>query len=222
MTAGGDIDWDGVGTFAMTVLVGFAFAGLPFVISGFWVLGKGLGARNDTGSDLLVVFGKRLAGDRPDGDYQARLRTAARLAAGRPGHRILILGGHTGGGRLTEAAAGEALLRDLPDGGVLNIGREEASVDTLTNLRNVRDMLRGSDPLPLTLITNRYHLARVGQMAGSLGLPHHCCAAEGIRSALRPSALVRWPMEAFYVTWFATGKLWATLTRNRRMLARVT
>jgi hypothetical protein len=72
------------------------------------------------------------------------------------------------------------------------------------------------------LITNRYHLARVAQMADSLSLPHHSCAAEGIGAALRPSWLARWPLEAFYVTWFATGKLWARLTGNQRMLARVT
>ena len=222
MAAGGDIDWDSLGTFALTVLVGVATAGVPFVISGFRVLGKGLGARNDTSSDLLVVFGKRLVSDQPDDDYQARLRTAARLATARPRHRILILGGQTGDARLTEAAAGEALLRALPNGAALNIGLEETSVDTLTNLRNVREMLKRADPRPLTLITNRYHLARAAQTAGSLGLAYQLCAAEGIRTALRWSTLIHWPMEAFYVTWFATGKLWATLTRNRRMLARVT
>ena len=222
MTADGGIDWDGLGTFALTILFGLATAGLPFIVSGLWVLAKGLRARGDIGGDLLVVFGKRLVNDRPDGDYRARLATAARLAAGRPEHRIWILGGRTGNARLTEAAAGEALLRSLPDGEGLRIGLEERSHDTLTNLRNLRELLAGVDPEPLTLITNRYHLARVGQMARSLGMPHRECAAEAIGSALRPALLVRLPMEAVYVAWFATGKLWARLTRNRRMLDRVT
>jgi uncharacterized SAM-binding protein YcdF (DUF218 family) len=222
MAAADGIDWDGLGTFALTILAGAATAGLPFLIAAARVLRAGLGTADGPGSDLLVVFGKRLLRDQPDRDYRARLTTAARLAAGRPQHRILILGGHTGDAGLSEAEAGERLLRALPGGAALNVGLEQASRDTLTNLRNLREMLAGTDPRPLTLITNRYHLARVAQMAASLGLAHRCCAAEGIGAALRPSWLLRWPLEAFYVTWFATGKLWATLTRNRRMLARVT
>jgi uncharacterized SAM-binding protein YcdF (DUF218 family) len=222
MAAANGIDWDGLGTFALTMLVGAATAGLPFLIAAARVLRVGLGTADGAGSDLLVVFGKRLVQDRPDRDYRARLTTAARLAAGRAQHRILILGGRTGDASLTEAEAGERLLRTLPGGERLNIDLEQGSGDTLTNLRNLRELLAGTDLRPLTLITNRYHLARVAQMAASLGLAHRCCAAEGVGAALRPSWLARWPLEAFYVAWFATGKLWATLTRNRRMLARVT
>jgi uncharacterized SAM-binding protein YcdF (DUF218 family) len=216
------IDWDGLGTFALTILAGTAAAGLPFLVAAAWVLRVGLSAGRSADGDLLVVFGKRLVDHHPDPDYQARLTSAARLAGGRPGHRILILGGRTAGARLTEAEAGECLLRALPGGASLSIDLEQASGDTLTNLRNLRELLAGDDPRPLTLITNRYHLARVSQMAHSLGLAHERCAAETVAAALRPAVLPRWPLEAFYVTWFTTGKLWASLTRNRRMLARVT
>jgi uncharacterized SAM-binding protein YcdF (DUF218 family) len=222
MTTGSGIDWDGIGTFALTVLAGTATAGLPFVAAFLWVLWVGLRAKGDPGSGLLVVFGKRLVNDEPDADYRARLVTAARLAAGRTDQCILILGGRTGGARLTEAEAGERLLRSLPGGAAFDIGLEQDSADTLTNLRNLRQLLASAHPRPVTFITNRYHLARVSQTAGSLGLAHGLCAAEGGSAALRPAALGRWPLEAFYVTWFATGKLWAAVTRNQRMLARVT
>jgi uncharacterized SAM-binding protein YcdF (DUF218 family) len=222
MTTGSGLDWDGIGTFALTVLTATATAGLPFLAALLWVLWVGLRATDDPGSGLLVVFGKRLVSGQPDADYRARLVTAARLAVDRADQRILILGGRTGVARLTEAEAGERLLRSLPGGAALDIGLEQASADTLTNLRNLRQRLAGTDPRPVTLITNRYHLARVGQTAGSLGLAHGLCAAEGAGAALRLAALGRWPLEAFYVTWFATGKLWAVVTRNRRMLGRVT
>ncbi|MEA3640605.1 MAG: YdcF family protein [Lamprobacter sp.] len=216
------IDWDGLGTFALTLVLVAATAGLPLLIAAARVLNVGLKTVKDPDSDLLVVFGKRLVEDRPDRDYCDRLKTAARLASGRPQHSILILGGRTGDASLSEAEAGAQLLRMLPGGAMLNIGLEQASADTLTNLRNLRELLAGAEPQPLTLITNRYHLARVVQMADSLSLPHRPCAAEGIGAALRPSWLARWPLEAFYVTWFTTGKLWARLTGNQRMLARVT
>lgn len=221
MTANG-IDWDGLGTFTLTLVLVVATAGLPLLIAAARVLKIGLGTAKDPESDLLVVFGKRLVEDRPDRDYRARLTMAARLAAGRPQHRILILGGRTRDASLSEAEAGAQLLRTLPGGAILNIGLEQASADTLTNLHNLRELLAGAEPPPLTLITNRYHLARVAQMANSLNLPNQPCAAEDIGAVLRPSWLARWPLEAFYVTWFATGKLWARLTGNQRMLARVT
>lgn len=217
-----DIDWDFLGTIGLTILVGIVTAGLPFLISGFWVLVEGLRAQANPGGDLMVVFGKRLVNDHPDADYRTRLEAAARLANSRPGHHIWILGGYTGNAQLTEAAAGVALLRSMPGGNAFKVSLEEQSRDTLTNLRNFRAHLAGNVPQTLTLITNRYHLARVGLMARSLGLPHEGCAAEVIGSAMIPSLLVRLPMESFFVTWFVTGKLWATMTRNGRMLNRVT
>jgi uncharacterized SAM-binding protein YcdF (DUF218 family) len=224
VSTSGAIDRDEIGTFALTCLVGVTALGIPFLIALARVLAVGLRTKSKTKSPtgVLVVFGKRLVDDRPDRDYRARLETAARLATESSG-RILILGGRTGGAHITEAKAGELLLRDLPCCDQRRIVLEQTSRDTLTNLRNVRELLaENASREPLTLISNRYHLARVGQMASSLGLRHRLCAAEDVITALRPSSLHRWPIEGFFVAWFATGKAWARLTRNRRMVARVT
>jgi uncharacterized SAM-binding protein YcdF (DUF218 family) len=216
------IDWDNLGTLALTLLVGIVGAGLPFVVALVRVIAVGLRAGTGPATDLIVVFGKRLVNDQPDRDYRIRLATAARLAAARQGSRILLLGGRTGNARLSEAEAGEQLLRALPEGASLSIGLEQASRDTLTNLRNLRTLLAETQTRePLTLISNRYHLARLGQMANSLGLSYRLCAAASITPWSRSVLPHRWLLESFYVTWFATGKLWARLTRNRRMLARV-
>ena len=218
----GTIDRDEIGTLALTVLVGVAAAGLPFLVAFARVLGVGLRAKTEGGTGVIVVFGKRLVDNRADADYRARLETAARIATSSSG-RILILGGRTGGARITEAEAGEQMLRSFPGGVGLRITLEQTSQDTLTNLRHAREIMAESESSePLTLVSNRYHLARVGQMATSLGLRYRLCAAEDVAGALRPSSLHRWPLEGFYVAWFATGKAWARLTRNRRMVARVT
>ncbi|WP_041447514.1 ElyC/SanA/YdcF family protein [Thiocystis violascens] len=217
------IDWDSLGTLALTILVGVAGAGIPFVVALARVLAVGLRTRSGPATGLAVVFGKRLVKDQPDPDYRARLATAARLALARPDLRILILGGRTGGARLTEAAAGAQRLRALPDCANLSIDLEQGSTDTLANLRNLRTLLAETGRRePLTLISNRYHLARLDQMASSLNLDYRLCAAETLVTALRSTLPQRWLLEGFYLTWFATGKLWARLTRNRRMLARVT
>ncbi len=105
------IDWDGVFTLSLTILIGIVSVGLPFAIAVVMGLAIGLNTKTGPATDALVVFGKRLVHDLPDADYRARLHTAVQLATDRPGSRIVILGGQTGSARLTEAAAGERLMR---------------------------------------------------------------------------------------------------------------
>lgn len=221
------IDWDSLVTMVLTIVVVAALAGLPLLLALGRVGWIGLRAGGGAAGDPLVVFGKRLVDDAVDADYRARLVTAAALA-GKGRRRIILLGGRTGDAPLTEAEAGQRFLQGLPGGGDLDIELEQASSNTLTNLHNLRRLLSNPTQAPagpaeaMTLITNRYHLARVDQMAASLHLPHRCCAAETRRLALRPGQLPKWLVESFYVTWFITGKLWAMATGNRRMLARIT
>lgn len=222
VATGSRMNRDAVGTLVLATAVIAASGGVVLLIAVLRVLWLALTTGTQASGDVLVVLGKRLDGAKPDADYRARLLMAARLAAQRPVRRIWVLGGRTAGASPSEAEAGERLLRCLPGGSALNIALEQASSHTLTNLRNLRELLGAADTGPLTLITNRYHLARVGQIAASLGLAHRLCAAEDRSAALRSTSPGRWLLEAFYLTWFAIGKWWAGLTRNQRMLARLT
>lgn len=220
---GGPLDWDLLFTFTLTLGVILLSGGTAWLLA----LGRvrrtaAAAAPPAAGGEWLLVPGKRLIAERPDGDFQARLRRAARLAAHPPRRPILILGGRTGTARITEAAAGEAFLRTLPHGERLRVHQEAASQDTLTNLRNVRALLGHWAPgAPVTLVSNRYHLARIGLIADSLGLAHRLCPAEPAlaRDWTTRRQLLR---ESFFYLWFIVGKGWATLIRSRRMLARVT
>ena len=218
------IDWDGIFTFGLTVLVVLVTIGGALVVAVHRVVATAkMRVSDDQASGQLVVPGKRLVCDRPDGDFRIRLRCAATLAKMDDCNRIVLLGGVTAGSTLSEAAAGEAFLRSLPGGGRLRIICESASRDTLTNLRNVRDILANgpSNSGPLTLISNRYHLARLGLIADSLGIEHLLWPAEnGFQVDF--SAIATLVREAMFFLWFKVGKKWAVVTRNRRMLARVT
>ena len=80
---------------------------------------------------------------------------------------------------------------------------------------------RRSSGMVATLISNRYHLARIGLIASSLGIAYRLWPAE---DRFAP-ALRLWPTlirESVFYLWFVVGKGWATLTGNTRMLARVT
>lgn len=217
------VDWDGVFTFALTLVVVLLSAGIAYLATAARVLRTARAGTPSAGDgDWLLVPGKRLKDGRPDRDFAARLRRAAALGTEPPGHPILILGGRTDGSDLSEAVAGAAFLRGLPQGERLRVHLEADSLDTLTNLRNVRELLdRWAPGAPLLLVSNRYHLARLGLLAASLGLRYRLCPAES-RLPRDWSTARHLLTESLYCLWFQVGKGWATLIRSRRMLARVT
>ncbi len=167
----------------------------------------------------LLLFGKRLEAGAVDADYVARLTRVLTLVRERP-CTLLLLGGHTGGG-LSEAAAALQWLqeRGLPEDA--DVRCEDASTDTLENLRNARDLLGPDVTVQVALISSRYHLPRCLMLARSLGLNAEIVAAE---SRLRWSAslFVRLALEASYCLWLGVGQRWARLIGHRRMVDRVT
>jgi hypothetical protein len=73
----------------------------------------------------------------------------------------------------------------------------------------------------VTLLSNRYHLARCALFARQLGYDWELCAAEP-RLPLTPATLGRIAAEAYFVCWSDLGTRWARFIGDRRMLARVT
>ena len=73
----------------------------------------------------------------------------------------------------------------------------------------------------VTLLSNRYHLARCALFARQLGYDWELCAAEP-RLSMNPATLLRLAGEAFFVAWSDIGTRWARFIGDRRMLSRVT
>lgn len=170
--------------------------------------------------DCLLLFGKHAPNGRIDSDFAARLDRAAHLWRERPPRSLVLLGGGAHGEPTEAEIARDALLaRGLSPDAPLRL--ESASRDTLQNLRNARQMLGDAVRGRVTLLSNRYHLARCALFARQLGFDVELCAAEP-RLPLRPGTFVRLAGEAAYVCLADIGTRWARLTRNQRMLARVT
>ena len=172
----------------------------------------------DVSPRCAVVLGHRLDPlDQPTAAYRARLDRARALAAQWPDLRLVLLGGRTGTGRITEAEAGRRMLveRGVAAGRIV---LEHRSRHTLENLVHYRARLAGDGP-PV-LITSRFHLARASLLADGLGIAHLPCAAE---ERWQPGIDVVRPllMEALLIHWYITGRLFARLTGNRRMAARI-
>ena len=173
--------------------------------------------------ECVLLFGKHAPHGRIDADFAARLERAATLWSQRPpGHFILLGGGAPDEPSEAEVARGALLARGLSAGPALCL--EARSRDTLQNLRNAREMLAGPSGQGqprVTLLSNRYHLARCALFARQLGYDWELCAAEP-RLSMKPSTLLRIAGEAFFVAWSDIGTRWARFIGERRMLARVT
>ena len=217
---------DGLAMLFASIVTMAATLGVGYLASVAWVLA--VAARTGAGSPngaleigAIVVPGVCLL---PDGalpkDFRCRLARAARILADCPGVRAVILvGGPTGGpGRPSEASAGREWLvaRGVP---AETIRCEEASRNSLENLRALRDLLEPEADIP-AIVSNRYHLARLGVLARGLGLPIRLIAAEE-RFTPSPAFLARALGEAFFLHWYWTGRTLARALGHRGMLARI-
>lgn len=170
--------------------------------------------------DCVLLFGKNAPRGRIDRDFAARLDRAVSLWQRTPPRNFVLLGGGAQGERSEAEVARDALhARGLDREVAMQI--ESQSRDTLQNLRNARLLLGEGMRMRVTLLSNRYHLARCALFANQLGYDWELCAAEA-KLRLGPGTLWRIAGEAAYVCWIDLGTRWARLTRNQRMLARVT
>ena len=172
----------------------------------------------------VLVFGRKLVDERPERDYQTRLaRALAQVHEGRVA-RLFLLGGCSGG-RISEAEAGLVWLREhgLPAG--VRPKLEQASTDSLDNLRHARSLLRHEDHAvalpPVALVTSRYHLPRCLLLARWLGFAASVPVAAEERLRLDRRMVLRLLAEAAYVMWIDLGLRWARLIGHARLLMRV-
>lgn len=170
-----------------------------------------------TGQPLrALVLGFRLTDGAPCPVYRARLLRAVALAEADPCIMLVLLGGITNGGAVSEAAAGRGFL--IAHGvAASRVAVEEASRHTLENLCAFREGF-SSSLTPDLLVTSRAHLARALAIAEGLGLRFTPCAAEEV-GAIPFMALLR---EAVLLHWYRVGAAFTHATYNRRMLARIT
>jgi len=216
-------DWDAWLTFGLTLLVSLLSLGIANLLAQRQVLAAArLPQSNRAFRGKILVFGKRLVNGRPDADYRRRLHRALSNYGDPRQQQLVLLGGYTRGATLSEAEAGASYLQSQAVAKELNLRIESRSTHTIENLRYLREMLRPEElERPLLLVSNRYHLARIGLVARSLGLRHRLDPAES-RLQLDPVTLGRLAMESWYYLWFNVGRHWALATGNRRMLERVT
>jgi uncharacterized SAM-binding protein YcdF (DUF218 family) len=169
----------------------------------------------------LLVFGRKLVGGQLESDFISRLDRARDSALEGLAPRVLLLGGRSDGGPLSEAEAGQRWLHGNGWPTAVPLMLEQESVDSLENLRHARDILRREGGVPaVALVTSRYHLARCLYLA-------RCLAFEATPVAAEPAFpggyryVRRMALEAGYLMWIDMGYRWARFTGNQRVVARL-
>jgi uncharacterized SAM-binding protein YcdF (DUF218 family) len=211
-----EVDWDAFLVFLLSCLMLVASLGTLYLLLLFKVVRQAATAGiSADGDGIYLVFGKKLVGGSVDEDYRRRLDRLLRL----PYQTTILLGGDTGG-PMSEAQAGREYL-ERRGFALSHLHLEEKSKNTLENLKNARRMIALWQGRLVIIVSNRYHLLRCGVLADSLGFSYGLCAAEGCFRC-DVATVKKCLNEAFFLHWFYTGKYWARLTRNRRMLDRIT
>lgn len=210
------MDADALLVLSISCLAGVATLGLGF----FWFLyrvnARALAAPSEfPHADAVVVLGQRLKNGRISGDFRLRLDRALRLVRQNRSVRLFIVGGRRENG-ITEAEAGSRYLigRGVdPD----RIVTEHKSANTVQNLLEIRPALNRYRRV--AVVSNRYHLERIATLASGMSLPLAACGAE--RKYRARGTLPRSLVEAFYLHWYWSGRTYAHLTKNTRMLGKI-
>jgi len=226
-------DIDGYLMLMLSIVIIGLTAGLTLLLSFSYVLLTAITSRTSASKNNIVVLGHKLRNNLPEYDFLQRLNRTLDIAESFPDKSIYIVGGLTGDNEVSEAKAGESFLKahKLPS---KNIYLEQSSRNTLENLKLLRGKLldnktpesqqlndsQSLEKLHISLITNRYHLARAATMANGFGFTVELCAAENTYSPGFIS-LLKILSESFLLHWYFSGLIFATITRNHKMLSRI-
>lgn len=211
--------YDGILMLFISILFIILSFGLTFLFIFFYIYFIAVSSHCDNiTTNPLVILGRKLTNNQPDKDYRLRLNRALTIVTHKANMEIHILGGITGNSTISESRAGQHYLENKKIK-TKHINIEEMSCDTLDNMKQ----LKANTSIAtrnITLITNRYHMARANILARGFGFIVHRCVAEDSLS-LGIVFTTKLLAETFFLHWYLSGRIYAKLTRNKRMLARI-
>lgn len=207
-------DGDARFTFLLSLLVGALTLGLSHVFVFSRVRKRATTCQHTrNNATAIAVPGHQLENGEISADYQLRLDRAAILYRESDDAVIRIIGGRPCLG-ISEAQAGSLYLikQGIPASA---ISMEETSTNTLENMKHSRCWFSLFDEV--ILVTNRYHLERLQTLANGLALTTRPCAAEESVDVPLSKLLA----ETLFLHWYWAGRIYATVTRNQRMLEKI-
>jgi len=211
--------FDGITMFLLSMLIVIFTAGLSLLPFYIYILITAKTAKTLCPADgTRVILGLQLVNNQPSAEYQIRLQRGLSCLLENPESRSIILGGITGHAEVSEAVAGKDWL--ISNGITeTRLTVENQSRNTLENLKLSKSILK-KESHPIVLISHRYHLPRAAILANGLSIRNTICAADD-QFSYSFSNLIKVLKEAINIHWYYTGKTFARVTRNKKMLARI-
>ena len=127
-------------------------------------------------ADAALVLGSTVTRGEPSPIFRARLTTAADLFRNGVVSFIVVSGGATADGEVSEAEGGAAYLQrvGVPMDRIL---QEREARSTRENLVFGAQVLRNAGAARWLVVSDRYHLRRAELLAREVGVPFVCVAA---------------------------------------------
>ena len=211
---------DGYFTLFLSIMVILFTLGISYLAALLYIFlkAKNTQGAKPNGPHLYLLLGRRLIQDNIDNDYRNRLECAIKLLKQDRNSSAIILGGFTGKSTLSEAAAGKnyMICEGVAESQILV---EEFSRNTLENFQHAKSRIQ-NDSRKVVIISNRYHIPRSMVFAHGFSIDASAYPAEKSLRPIVPS-LAKMLFEALHLHWYLTGKYFARLTNNRKMLARI-
>ena len=160
---------------------------LVFLAAEGYIL-SGMAAGGNAPCDYVIVLGAQVRGTQVSRALKQRLDRAAEYLEEHPDTVVIVSGGQGSGEDITEA---EAMEEYLIGAGIApeRIWKEEASVNTVQNIRFSRALIEEETPV-IGIVSNDYHVFRAVHIAKAQGIE-----AEGIPAPteifMRPHYMTR-------------------------------
>ena len=151
----------------ITRAVTYASAGIVLFFCGKIIIGSFI--RHRMKADYALVLGMALENGKPTKDLLYRVETAKKYLDEHPDVTLILTGGTTREGEITEAEVMRKLLmkRGVPADKMI---LEDQSVSTTQNFINTTKLIDASSPV--ALITSNYHMDRAVRIAKKAGFKH--------------------------------------------------
>jgi len=210
---------DGTFTLLLSTVIIVCSLGITYLLSWYRVyrLARTTPTQCKT-CEIIVVHGMKLTNNKINRDFTSRLDRASKIHQAHQAY-ILILGGITGKNTISEAEAGKHYLTAKGINPEFII-MESNSRHTLENLKEARQLITKMGIKKSSLLSNRYHLARIFALATGMKMKITLIAAED-NCILSITNLIRLSLEAVYLHWYYTGKYWSYASRNKHSIDRI-
>lgn len=179
--------------FLLSIMIFFIV--LLFILFFFWIHTAYL---QPSDADILIILGYRSKNNQIHPLLLERLETALQLLRGNRINHIIVTGGAVGSS-ISEAV----LMRDYlvskgtdPD----RIEMDTHSKDTIENLQNCQAMIHEKGLHTCIIVSNSFHIRRIGMIADSIGLPARFYADRQWHTILRQGVRTINELRAFIIT----------------------